>query len=145
MCALCNAAEQTTFDRFSMQQPIYRQAFADPERDSDLDMVTGFYDSELAMKLRDTFLFGTGAGVLYDERVGEIEFKATRLAKTTQARALWWGDLDDNEHSDFGNDFSTPDDAWKLIDRQPNQPYCPGHIYIGNTLIVEQSALCILH
>ena len=48
-----------------VQEKAYSVAWGDLDDDGDLDLVTGSYDTALEKELRDAFMFGDGAGVLY--------------------------------------------------------------------------------
>jgi enediyne biosynthesis protein E4 len=113
-----NGDETFTFGALrGVDRPAYVLNWADVDVDGDLDLVTASYDAELSQLLRDTFLFGGGAGVYYYEN-RDGEFIPTRLADESQALAIWLSDLDADGHIDLiiGNDFSFPDQAWSYVD-----------------------------
>ncbi len=105
-----------TFTRVPLRgvtTPASVMQWADVDGDGDLDLVTASYDTELSRELGNTFLLGSGAGVVaYDNQGGT--FVPTRLAKESQALAIWLSDLNDDGQMDLfiGNDFSFPDQAW---------------------------------
>ena len=90
--------------------PAYAMDWADVDGDGDLDLATASYDTMLEKDLRDTFLFGTGAGVALYRNDGD-RFTLTRLAQASQALAVAFFDVDDDGWPDLlvGNDFETPD------------------------------------
>jgi len=100
-----------------VMRPAYTLAWADPDHDGDLDLITASYDAELLQLLRDGFLNSGGAGVIYYENTGN-GYSPTRLAEDSQALALWVSDLDQDGNTDLvvGNDFSLPDQSWSFVD-----------------------------
>jgi enediyne biosynthesis protein E4 len=97
-----------------VERPAYTLDWADADDDGDLDLATGSYDTDLEKTLRDTFLFGPGAGVFYYEQVGG-KFAPLRLAETAQALTVMFTDLDLDGQRELavGNDFSAPDQFWE--------------------------------
>ena len=90
--------------------PAYTMAWADLDRDGDVDLVTASYDTHLEKELKDSFLFSNGAGVVvYEQNDGQ--FSGTRLAETSQALALTLFDVNADGKLDIlvGNDFEVPD------------------------------------
>ena len=90
----------------------YAMAWADLDRDNDLDLVTGAYDIEQE-KIEGVKHLYEGQGVVYFENQGEV-FIATRLTPISQALTLFLVDLNDDQHLDIlvGNDFFHPDQTW---------------------------------
>ena len=97
-----------------VDKPAYAMTWGDLNRDGQLDLVTGSYDVELEKELRDSFLFGTGAGIFYYSHRGE-NFVPQRLAQKSQALAIALPDLNGDHQPDIlvGNDFELPDMAWR--------------------------------
>jgi hypothetical protein len=94
--------------------PAYAMAWGDLNGDGRLDLVTGSYDSELARRNPNAFLFSSGAGVyLYQQRANGA-FDTLRLATEAQALAIGLPDLDGDDRPDIlvGNDFDQRDAAW---------------------------------
>jgi hypothetical protein len=100
-----------------IRSPAYTLLWFDPDGDGDLDVVTASYDSELERTLRDSFMLGGGAGVIYYERQDD-RFQATRLADQSQALALAAIDINGDGALDLlvGNDFGFPDQSWSYQD-----------------------------
>lgn len=96
-----------------VNQWAYAMDWADVDRDGDLDVVTGSYDADLEKTLKDSFLLGGGAGVFYYENQ-DGQFIGKRLAKRSQALAVFLSDLNGDEQMDvaIGNDFAFPDQYW---------------------------------
>jgi len=96
-----------------VMRPAHAMAWGDLNRDGDLDLVAGSYDAELHLKLGDTFMFSSGAGVFAYEREGAA-YIGTRLAETSQALAISLLDLNGDGLPDIhvGNDFDVIDQFW---------------------------------
>lgn len=94
--------------------PAYAMDWADVDRDGDLDLATASYDTMLEKDLRDTFLFGDGAGVVLYRNDGG-RFVPTRLASEAQALAVAFFDVDEDGWPDLlvGNDFEVPDHVFR--------------------------------
>lgn len=98
-----------------VREHAYAMAWGDLDGDGDLDLVTGSYDTALEQELRDSFMFGPGAGVFYFENVGG-EFVGERLADASQALAIQLLDLNGDGRDDIlvGNDFDSVRDQYWL-------------------------------
>ncbi len=96
-----------------VRKPSYSMTWGDVNGDGSLDVMTGSYDSDLGLQLRDTFLFSEGAGIYYFEQ-HQGEFTDTRLAKEAQALAILLTDFNSDGAPDLivGNDFVTRDQIW---------------------------------
>ena len=98
-----------------IQEKAYAMNWADLDRDGDLDVVTGSYDTALDKELRDSFMMGEGAGVFVFENDGGNFTTQARLAETSQALAIALMDVNNDGRDDIlvGNDFdSVPDGYW---------------------------------
>ncbi len=115
------AVNDSHFESVSLpgvDEQAYAMAWGDLDRDGDLDLVTGSYDTALEKELRDSFMFGPGAGVFYYENIGG-EFVSQRLAETAQALAIQLFDVNGDGRDDIiiGNDFdSVRDRVWLATD-----------------------------
>jgi enediyne biosynthesis protein E4 len=94
-----------------VRTPAFAMDWADATGDGRLDLATASYDTHLEKELRDSFLFGPGAGVMLytrDERGG---FVGERLATQSQSLAISFFDVDGDGALDLivGNDFELPD------------------------------------
>lgn len=109
-----------------VNQYAYAMDWADVDSDGDLDLVTGSYDADLEKTLKNSFLLGGGAGVFYYENQAG-QFVGKRLAKRSQALAVFLGDLNNDGQIDLavGNDFAFPDQYWTYEDGQwlPFEPF----------------------
>ena len=97
-----------------VERPAYAMDWADSDGDGDLDFATASYDADLEKTLRDTFLFGDGAGVFYYEQQ-DGQFVHTRLAESAQALAVMFTDFSNDGLPEIavGNDFAVADQFWQ--------------------------------
>ena len=88
----------------------YVLAWADLDRDGDLDLVTASYDAELVKNVGYDHWQG---GVYYHEQM-DRGFRNAKLAEHSQALALLLVDIDGDGALDIfsGNDFALPDGIW---------------------------------
>ncbi|MFK7801572.1 MAG: CRTAC1 family protein [Anaerolineae bacterium] len=98
-----------------VSEKAYAMAWDDLDGDGDLDLVTGSYDTALEKELRDSFMFGDGAGVFVFTNEGD-HFTSERLADASQALAIQVMDLNFDGRKDIlvGNDFDSVKDYYFL-------------------------------
>lgn len=96
----------------------YAMNWMDADRDGDLDLITGSYDTE------DEKILGQSAaknGVIYYENLGD-RFRATRIADRSNTLAIWSGK---NRHGEpeiiIGNDFAVEDKYFSFRDDAPQE------------------------
>ncbi len=89
-------------------------AWADVNGDGALDLTTASYDPDLERALSSSFLFGSGAGVVYYEQ-DHGGFVSKRLAKTSQSLAMLLQDFRGDGHIELlvGNDFGLGNPMWE--------------------------------
>ncbi len=112
------AGEGFRFDRLAVDgvdEKAYAMTWGDLDKDGDLDLVTGSYDTALEKELRDAFMFGDGAGVFVFTNEGD-SFTSNRLADTSQALAVQLLDINFDGRDDIlvGNDFDSVRDYYFL-------------------------------
>ena len=100
--------EPSSFAR--VREWAYVLAWADLDRDGDLDLVTASYDAELVKNVGYDHWQG---GVYYHEQMNR-GFRNAKLAEHSQALALLLVDIDGDGALDIfsGNDFALPDGIW---------------------------------
>lgn len=106
------------FDRLPLvgvEEKAYAMTWGDLDKDGDLDLVTGSYDTALEKELRDAFMFGDGAGVFVFTNQGD-HFTKERLAEKSQALAIQLMDINFDGRDDIlvGNDFDSMLDYYFL-------------------------------
>ena len=110
-------------DRFGAWYPAMTMAWADADRDGDLDIASATYDAEMVEEMGNV-LFGSGV-VYYERDAGRLEPRS--LVNTAEALALLFTDLDGDGLADIlvGNDFDREDyvylrrgDGW-----EPAEPF----------------------
>ena len=89
----------------------YSMAWADVDRDGDLDLLTGSYDLELRALLGEAFEGQTASGVYWHEQ-RDSQFHSHLLALRSQALALAVVPDAAGTRLTAGNDFLLPDGAW---------------------------------
>ena len=102
-----------------VDEHAYSMVWADLDADGDLDLVTGSYDTSLEKELRDSFMFGNGAGVFVYTNQGDGTFESERLAEKSQALTIQLIDFNMDGRKDIlvGNDFFTVRDyVWLASD-----------------------------
>ena len=108
-------------DRFGAWYPAMTMAWADADRDGDLDIASATYDAEMVEEMGNV-LFGSGV-VYYERAAGRLEPRS--LVNTAEALALLFTDLDGDGLADIlvGNDFDREDyvylrrgDGWELAE-----------------------------
>ena len=117
------AANFAPADRFGAWYPAMTMAWADADRDGDLDIASATYDAEMVEEMGNV-LFGSGV-VYYERAAGRLEPRS--LVNTAEALALLFTDLDGDGLPDIlvGNDFDREDyvylrrsDGW-----EPAEPF----------------------
>ena len=108
-------------DRFGAWYPAMTMAWADADRDGDLDIASATYDAEMVEEMGNV-LFGSGV-VYYERDAGRLEPRS--LVNTAEALALLFTDLDGDGLADIlvGNDFDREDylylrrgEGWELAE-----------------------------
>lgn len=97
--------------------PAYALNWGDLDGDGDLDLVTASYDAGTLTDTGNTFLLGSGGGVVvYENKAGH--FSPIRLATAAQGLALALVDLNADGRKDIyvGNDFAMMDAVWLRSD-----------------------------
>lgn len=111
------AADADSAPQFSIEtlpgitKTAYGMAWADVDRDGDLDLLTGSYDLELRALLGEAFEGQTASGVYWHERRAS-RFHSHLLALRSQALALTVVPGMEGTYLTVGNDFLLPDGAW---------------------------------
>ena len=91
----------------------YAMNWLDADRDGDLDLLTGSYDTEVEKILGQT---ADRAGVIYYENRGD-RFHATRIADRSNTLAIWTGvNRADDHEIIIGNDFAVEDKYFTFRD-----------------------------
>ena len=108
-------------DRFGAWYPAMTMAWADADRDGDLDIASATYDAEMVEEMGNV-LFGSGV-VYYERDAGRLQPRS--LVNTAEALALLFTDLDGDGLADIliGNDFDREDyvylrrgEGWELAE-----------------------------
>ena len=107
--------------------PAYTLDFADLDQDGDLDLVTGTYDAGLLTDRGNEYLVNSSPRGVYFYSNDDGRMQATPLARTAQALAILFPDLNDDGRQDIvvGNDFLDPDNVWLRTDDgwAPAEPF----------------------
>lgn len=91
----------------------YAMNWLDADRDGDLDLVTGSYDTENEKILGQD---APKSGVIYYENLGD-RFRATRIADRSNTLAIWTGvNPRDEGEIIIGNDFAVEDKYFRFRD-----------------------------
>ncbi len=94
--------------------PAYTMLWDDLYGDGNLELVTASYDAMLEAEMKDSFLLGSGGGVvIYKNNKGAIK-RTDQLSSESQTLALALFDVDGDGRRDLivANDFAVPDWAW---------------------------------
>lgn len=98
----------SSFDAVST--PAYSMLWDDFDGDGDLEFATGSYDALLEREQGNSFLLGSGAGVVVYEKVAGL-YQPNRLIRAAQSLALVMFDTNGDGRRELvvGNDFGVPD------------------------------------
>lgn len=93
---------------------FYAMGWHDLDSDGRLDAVFGTYDNE-QLKTQGLIFQTRGGGGVFVYTATATGYRAARLSDNAQALAIAFPDLDRDGHADIyvGNDFNTPDHAWR--------------------------------
>ncbi len=96
----------------------YAMNWLDADRDGDLDLLTGSYDTENEKILGQT---APQSGVIYYENRGD-RFRATRIADRSNTLAIWTGVNRSGQYElIIGNDFAVEDKYFTFVDGAPQE------------------------
>lgn len=114
--------------------PAYTMLWEDFDLDGDLDLVTASYDALLEAEQKDSFMLGSGAGVVaYTNQNGV--FTPNRLSNSAQTLAMLMFDVNMDGRRDLvvGHDFGVPDQVW-LSTKEGLKPVQPFNRITKNTM-----------